>query len=236
VFRSNLPVRLASSAAVLLALSAMAFWPRYLSKLGAADFITHLHAAFGVAWLLLLIVQPLLAMRPRTLGQHRVLGRVACGVGVVFVLLGVALAHHTADRMGEQEFARWGYSIYLPLSMTLIFAVALALAIKWRSVPAIHSRFMACTALPLLDPVFSRIIGFNFPPLPGELLYQVPAFALCGIVLVGLARSLPHAIPGRRDFHGFAIGTAMILLAFFLTPRSDAWLSFVAWFRGLPLF
>jgi hypothetical protein len=137
--------------------------------------------------------------------------------------------------MDEQEFARWGYAIYLPLAMAVIFAVALAFAIKWRAVAAIHSRFMACTTLPLLDPVFSRIVGFYFPPLPGELLYQVPAFAICGIVLAGLARSLPHATPGRRDFLGFAIGTAMVLLAFFFTPRSEAWLSFVAWFRGLPL-
>ncbi|HEX7708342.1 MAG TPA: hypothetical protein VF701_17910 [Thermoanaerobaculia bacterium] len=227
-------IRLPLAAIVLLALSLVAFWPRYLSRLGAVDINTHWHAVLGVVWLLLLVVQPLL-VRGRRLRDHRIVGRAACGIGVAFVVTGVLLSHRLAAQMDAQEFAQWGYSVYLPLSMTAIFAVALTFAIKWRSVPAIHSRFMACTALPLLDPLLARIAGFYFPPLPAEWLYQVPAFTLCGVVLVGLARSLPRATPGRRDFHVFAIGTAVTLLAFFVTPHSETWFSFVTWFRTLPL-
>lgn len=229
-----MPLRLSLSALILLALSVPAFWPKYLSRLHTADAYTHTHAVLGTTWLLLLIIQPLL-VHTRRVRTHRLVGRVAAGVGVAFVLASILLAHRGAVRMSPEDFARFGFFLYLPLSMAVIFAAALGLGVMWRRVPVLHGRFMACTALPLLDPLFARLLDTYFPPLPIDVLYQVPAFALAGIVLAGLSRSLPRAVPGRRSFHAFAAGTALVLLAFFFTPSSSTWFAFVTWFRGLPL-
>jgi len=58
-----LPAPIAVLAGLLLALALGAFWPMYLSKpFAALDRYTHAHAAVGLAWMLLLVAQPL-AMR-----------------------------------------------------------------------------------------------------------------------------------------------------------------------------
>ena len=58
-----LPVPIAVLTGLLLALGLGAFWPMYLSKpFAALDRYTHAHAAMGLAWMLLLVAQPL-AMR-----------------------------------------------------------------------------------------------------------------------------------------------------------------------------
>jgi hypothetical protein len=231
---SAFAVRLAVAAGLLLALSPLAFWPPYLSRWRAADATMHVHAALGAGWLLLLIAQPLL-VRARRLAAHRRSGRLACIVGAAFVVSGVLLAHRGVARMDAAQFVRDGYSLYLPLAMAALFAAALGLGYAWRAVPAVHARFMACTALPLLDPLLARIQFFHLPPWPADFLYQVPAFLLAGGVLVALAWSLPAALPGRSAFRGFAVAGIATLLAYFAAPYSATWLAFAAWFRALPL-
>ena len=229
-----MPLRLASFSIVMLALSALAFWPAYFSKFRSADAYTHFHAGLGLVWLLLLVWQPLLA-RARKLPLHRVIGRGAGVVAVAFVVSGILVAHRSAGRMDLAQFSREGYALYLPFVMAAIFAAALFLGVAWRSVPAVHGRFMACTALPLLDPLLSRILYYYFPPFPALFLYQVPAFVIVGGLLVALSTSLPRLCPGRRAFHVFAVVTVFALLLFFITPYSTAWFAFVSWFRSLPI-
>lgn len=225
---------LPAAALPLLLLSVVAFWPAYLSQLRAAEGYTHVHAALGTAWMLLLVVQPVLVrkgLRP----AHRVLGRIGVIVGIAFAVSGFLIAHRGVARMGAEQFAREGHFAYLPLAMAAIFAAALALAFRWRSVPALHGRYMAATALPLLDPVLARILHFHGPAMPFEDLYQAPAFLLAMGVLFALARTLPAGASGRGGFIGFACGVVAVLLGFFIVSRTAAWLAFVAWWRALPI-
>jgi hypothetical protein len=222
------------AALVLLGLSGAAFWPPYLSRPQAADAHVHAHAALGAIWLILVSVQPLL-IKAAMLAQHRLLGRIGVVVGLAFAWSGVLVAHRSVVRMGAEQFAREGRFVYLPLAMAVLFAVALVLAVRFRASPAVHSRFMAATLLPLLDPVIARLLFFHAPPLPVEFLYQVPAFMLFVAVLARLARSLPATAEGRVAFAWYAIGTALILLGFFVVPGTGVWLAITAWLRGLPL-
>lgn len=231
---SALTLRLPLAAAALLVLSAFAFWPQYLSRLGAADGYTHAHAALGTCWLLLLIVQPWLVRR-RARRRHRLLGRLGGLAGAAFFVTGVLVAHRSLVRLNPEQLAREGGYVYLPLSMAALFGAALLLGILWRSVPPVHGRFMAATALPLLDPLFARILDFYFPPLPALFLYQVPAFTLATAVLAGLAVTLREPARGRRAFGLFAAGSVAVLLLFFVVPESATWFRFVLWFRSLPL-
>ena len=151
------------------------------------------------------------------------------------MLSGIGLAHQAARGMDAALFAREGHALYLPLAMAVLFSAALTLGLAWRSVPGVHGRFMACTLLPLLDPVLARIVYVHFPPLPIAMLHQVPAFALACAALVVLSASLPKATRGRKAFLAFAACTAIILALFFITPYSSAWFTFITWFRALPL-
>lgn len=221
------------AALLLLVLSGLAFWRPYLSAPHAAGAYVHAHAMLGVAWLLLMVAQPLL-IRASMRAAHRLVGRIGAALGGVFVLSGVLVAQRSLARMEAEQFAHEGGFVYLPLVMAALFAAALTMALVWRASPAIHSRFMAATLLPLLDPVIARLLYFYGPPLPHERLYQVPAFSLIALALTLLARSLPRRVPGRTGFITFVVGALIALAGFFVIPGTGPWLQLVAWFRALP--
>jgi hypothetical protein len=211
-------------------LVALAFWPGYLAPSATPAAHLHAHAATGTAWLVLLLVQPLL-VRHRSFAVHRALGRVGVVVGIAFIATGLLSAQRWLTGLDAARFAREGGFLYLILGMTLMFAVALALGIRWRRSPAVHGRFMACTLLPLLDPVFGRLMGANFPSLPAAFLYQLPALLAMAATLVALALTLPRAAAGRGAFLAFAWASVLLFVLFFAVERHPAWLACVAWLR-----
>lgn len=212
-------------------LVALAFWPRYLAPSATPAAHLHAHAVTGTAWLILLLVQPLL-VRDRRFAAHRVLGRVGVVVGLAFVATGLLSAQRWLTGLDVARFAREGGFLYLILGMTLMFAVALALGVRWHHSPAVHGRFMASTLLPLLDPVFSRLMGASFPSLPADFLYQLPALLVMAATLAALALTLPRAAAGRGAFLAFAWASVLPFLLFFAVERHPAWLACVGWIRA----
>lgn len=225
----------AVGAATLLALSLLAFWPRYLSRPAAAvDGYTHLHAMLGTAWVVMLIAQALL-VRAGRLAPHRVLGRVSYIVAPAFALSGLLLAHDRFSRMAAATFEQEAYSLYLPLSAMVLFASAYALAMRYRRRYRLHARLMACTALLLVDPVAGRVLGFYLPELPALWQYQAITFGAECVLAVALLRSLPPQSQDRRHFGWFVAVFVLVLGLWFVLPYTAGWLTFATWFRGLPL-
>lgn len=232
--QDRLALWLVVAVVVLCPLVAWAFWPRYLAPSATAALHTHMHALLGTAWLLVLLAQPLL-VRARRFAAHRALGRMGVLLGIAFVASSVVSAQRWIAGLDAQQFESEGFFLYMILGMALMFAAALVLGIAWRRSPAVHGRFMACTLLPLLDPVLARILGFHFPPLPAAFLYQVPALLATIGVLAMLALTLPRAAPGRTAFLVFAWVSTLLFLLFFAIERNSGWLAFVAWFRAMAL-
>lgn len=231
----RLPRGLCVAAVLLLLLAVAAFWPPYLSRRWAAiDAYTHVHALLGAGWLLLLAVQPGLIVGGRR-ATHRAVGRGAVLVAPAFVVSGVLLAHFRLGRLSEAAYAKEAVYVYLPLSMALLFAVAAGLGFHWRRSPAVHARFMASTALLLVDPVLARLLFFRLPPLPFEQLYQALSFSLVALGLWVLWRTLPPGAAGRVAYRNFCIGTVAVLALFFVLPHSGVWAAFTRGFRALPL-
>jgi hypothetical protein len=90
---------------------------------------------------------------------------------------------------------------------------------------------MACTLLPLLDPVFGRLMGGNFPSLPATFLYQLPALLAIAAALAAMALTLPRTTAGRSAFLAFAWASILLFVLFFAVERQPAWLACVAWLR-----
>lgn len=229
--QDRLALWLVVAVAVLSPLVVWAFWPRYLSPSATTGAHLHAHAAMGTAWLVLLVAQPLL-VRSRRFAAHRTLGRVGAVVGIGFVVTGLLSAQRWLAGLDAVRLAREGGFLYMILGMTLMFAVALALGIRWRRSPGIHGRFMACTVLPLLDPVCGRILGAHFPALPADFLYQAPALLAMTGVLAVLARTASRAAPGRSAFLAFAWGSILLFLLFFVIQHHPAWMACVGWLRA----
>lgn len=230
-----MPTRLAAGALLLLVMALGAFWPQYLSRPPArVDAYTHAHALLGAAWMLLLVAQPLL-LRAGARAGHRALGRASWALAPAFLVSGLLLAHFRFRTMDEPTFLREAFTLYLPLSALLLFAVAWALGLAQRRHAPVHARFMAATALLLIDPVLGRLLFFFGPPLPHPLWIGVITFGLEIALLLVLLRTLPAAAPGRALFRGYVALTAVVLGGWFVWPSTAAWMALARGFRALPL-
>jgi hypothetical protein len=229
------PSLVAAGAVGLLVLALVAFWPLYLSRpFASIDAYTHVHAAIGVLWLGLLITQPLLLLASRS-ATHRALGRVSYVLAPLFVVSSLLLAHYRFSRMDAATFEREGYTLYLPLSAALLFACAFGLALVHHRPTRLHARFMACTALLLVDPVVGRVLAFRVVELQVPSHYQFITFGMESALILALLATLPPSAKDRRLFGSFAAGYIAVLGLWFVLPHAPAWQGFAQWFRTLPL-
>ena len=226
------PINFASSAPYfgsLLLLALIAFWPTYLSRPLTADTYTHLHAISATLWMLTLVAQPL-AIRTKRLTLHRRLGRSSYALAPVVLMSMVLLAHSKTHGVSVAQ----NVGIYVPLSLTALFALSYTLGILTRRTLALHARFMVCTAFTLIDPVLVRML-FWVNPNP-TWTYQWFTFAVTDLVFVMLIWRERHSRSGRAVFPTmlgvFVVAQAILLFGFY---RALWWQAFVRWFGVLPL-
>ena len=207
----------------------IAFWPTYLSRPFTADTHTHLHALTATLWMLMLVAQPL-AIRTKRLTLHRRLGRSSYALAPLVLMSMVLLAHSKTHGLSVAQ----NVGIYVPLSLTALFALSYALGILMRRTVALHARFMVCTALTLIDPVLVRMM-FWVNPNP-TWMYQWFTFAVTDLVFVVFIWRERHATVGRAVFPTmlgvFVFAQVILLFGFY---QGWWWQAFVSWFVALPL-
>lgn len=225
----------ALTATAAIPLVILAFWPMYFSRSFAdVDRYTHLHAATGSLWFLLLIAQPLAIHR----GWYRLhirLGRASYVLAPLFVVAGLLLSHHRLKAMTDETFAAEGFSHYLPFYASAVFALAYWFGLRHRKDAELHGRFMLLTAIPLIDPVIGRIIFFNVPALPSPWLYQVVTFAMATTIAAIIVFSYRGLASSRRALLSYFIALVALELGWFSVSLTPQWLEAMRWFRSLPL-
>jgi hypothetical protein len=226
------PINFTSSAPYfggLLLVALIAFWPTYLSRPFTADTHTHLHALTATLWMLMLVAQPL-AIRTKRLALHRRLGRSSYALAPLVLMSMVLLAHSKTHGLSVAQ----NVGIYVPLSLTALFALSYALGIYTRRTVALHARFMVCTALTLIDPVLVRMM-FWVNPNPTSM-YQWFTFAVTDLVFVVFVWQERHTRVGRAVFPTmlgvFVLAQVILLFGFY---QAWWWQAFVSWFVALPL-
>jgi hypothetical protein len=213
----------------LFAIALLAFWPTYLSRLSAVSGYTHVHAVTASMWMLLLVAQPL-AIRRRRMAVHRALGRASYVIAPIVAMSMVLLAHSKTHGAAREDLL----GAYVPLSLAALFAACYALGIATRRTMALHARFMVSTAMPLIDPVFVRLLNWIYATPP--FLYQWITFSLTDAVFVVLIWRERHARTGRAVFP--ALLAAFVLSQFLVLSglyQASAWEAFMRWFAALPL-
>lgn len=219
--------------AALTALAIAAFWPRYLSRSFAdIDVLTHLHALAMTAWCGLLIAQPFL-IRGERRSLHRALGRLSYGLVPFLLAVSLLLAHSRFRVLDDATFAVEAPFLYLPLSSIAVFGLSYGLAVAWRRKPALHARFMVCTALTLVDPVVGRLMAFYLPPFESSLTYQAITFVGVDVVVLALLLRDPREL--RWAFGVMLAAFLPVQVLWFTWVQSDGWRVFAHWFRTLPL-
>jgi hypothetical protein len=107
---------------------------------------------------------------------------------------------------------------------------------KNRKQSDVHARYMVCTALPLLDPIFARILGINFFQADfttGFIQYITFTFTDLVLVILIIWDWKSHQ---RRDvFLPMLFVLLVTQIPTFFVLKSPTWHAFAAWYMQLPL-
>ena len=138
---------------VTLALIAVAgFWPSYFSRVHEeTELRVHLHGAVMSMWLLMLIGQSYLIRSDRR-ALHRLVGKVSYLLVPLIVFSTLTLERFRLQESVGGLTPELLYFVYVVLSLVGLFMLAYAWRCTTERTPQLHMRYMACTALPLIDP------------------------------------------------------------------------------------
>ena len=215
----------------LLALPA--FWPSYLSRIGAEKLPqVHFHGLLMFAWVVLLVAQGAL-IRGRRRVWHRALGKVSYALVPLIALSTLSLAHLRIGASPRPLPAELLYFFYVQLALLAFFVIAYGFAIMHRRDPELHGRYMFCTALALVDPIVARLLyyalGVGFP------LGQFITYGAVVLVLVGMIGADRQRGKSSRVFPGMLLTFIVLVAPTFFLPQLRVWADFAEWFAQLPL-
>ena len=216
---------------VLLLASLPAFWPSYFTAPPfQGDFLhVHLHGFAMFAWLGLLVAQAFLIRAGRR-PLHRALGKVSYALVPVIVASTLLLAHYRLRQGPPGEELLYFFCVQLGLLVAFVFAFAMA--IHHRREAPLHMRYMAGTALAVVDPILARILAIHLGVNPPLMQVATYALVLGALAFLGWReRAAPHA----RAWVAMLVVFAVALLPTFFLPQSAAWRAFAESFSRLPL-
>ncbi len=218
------------------------FWPRYFSQLlDQSNWRFHFHGITLISWCVLMVLQASL-IRTNKRSIHRKTGKLSYLIAPLVVISTIMLTHYQAKPLELSDFDLFGLAI--PTTLLLQFTFAYGLAIYNRHNPMIHARFMICTALPMIPPIFDRIINFYLltreqaqflPQIGGDPLYPLISYLFVDVALIALSI---WDWKSRRKLNVFPVVLAAYLLFqshTFVAHRTESWRNFAEWFISLPL-
>jgi len=219
--------------AALFGFALIGFWPTYYGVVGEQPtYLAHAHGGAMTLWCLMLIAQASF-VRSRKLAWHRAIGR--SSYVLVPLMVGSTLAFAQFNMRREGLTAERLYFFYVQIGLVVVFVWSYAMAIRTRQSALIHSRYMICTSLALIDPIFIRITINYFFEAPFVEFYQIITYGLTDAVLIALLLGdRTRHQPGRVYQRMLIVFLAVQLPNFFIT-RTSGWRAFAQWFHDLPL-
>jgi hypothetical protein len=216
------------------------FWPKYFSIfLDQANWRFHFHGLTLISWCVLMVLQAYL-IRTNKRAIHRATGKLSYLL-VPLIIVSTILLSHYQEKPRELVLGLFGLAIVTTLLLQFIFAYGLA--IYHRHNPMIHARFMICTALPMIPPIFDRIMIFYLlPPDQFKFLPQIdgnpfPVISYLFVDLTLIALSV-WDWKSRRKLSVFPVVLAAFVLfqvPTYVAHRTEIWRVFGEWFLNLPL-
>jgi len=182
----------------MVVIAAVGFWPTYFGPLvdGTVDkpVVIHLHALVYVGWLALFVTQATLAMKGR-MRQHRRLGRLGVGYGVVVFLMGLTVTFSMfAMRVEAGKLDEARISLLAPLSDMVVFAPLFGAAVFYRRRPEIHKRLMVVVSTLLLVAAVARMSFLGNPPSPWAFIGVWTSPILVAMAHDAIYRRLAHPV------------------------------------------
>ena len=201
----------------MIAMTVLAFWPGYFSRLGTAKIAWHIHAITATAWMLLLAAQSWSIDRGKR-ARHRSLG-LGVFLLVPLFMVGAAGVEHSmaiATASGRDPFYKlWGPALgFVDLIGAAAFLLFATMALKERRNVARHAAWLLATPLLLIPPALARVYNAHLPGLIIHGPQDFPLFRwsvhLGGLTGVGIGLWIWSR--NRRHGQPWLIVAAVILL------------------------
>jgi hypothetical protein len=213
------------------------FWLTYFTKLlDQENYRMHTHGITLILWCLMLITQTYL-IRAKRNALHKQTGKFSYVLVPVMLFTTLDLLHYRlSPSLGTMDY----FFVALVVNALIAFVIFYGLAIVYRRTPALHARFMICTAFPMFTPITDRITFIYFPSvvphlpvIEGNPIAPVIGFAIADALLIGLSiwdwRS-------HKRWNVFPFALAVLLVYHYSVMnfyRFDFWKSFCVWFAEL---
>jgi len=210
------------------------FWVTYFTRpAGTIALYEHLHGVAMFAWLGLLVLQSFL-IRSNRRPLHRQTGQLAWLLGPCIIVSTIVLANY---RLGARGLTPEGLYVFgLQFFILIQYTVCLVMALRYRKQPAVHARWMICTAFTMLDPIFARIIGINFLQVPIESgLIQLITYGCTDLIVLALALRDWQTERRQDVFLPMLLLLLVTQLPTLFVLQLPAWTAFADWFMRLPL-
>ncbi len=211
---------------VLFALTFVAFWPGYFSKLPNSELAHHYHAASAVLWMILAIGQSWTVHNDH-LALHRVTGLAVFLLFPFFLIAGVWVIHVEATTLAGDFTSLDGRIIaqigWFDLLANIAFALLFWMGLKYRYRVQLHARYMLATLLLVISPLGFRLLSMAVPFLDND---ENFSFAMAGGNLIALAVALYLYRQAPRHGQPFLIAAAFIIaqeVTFETLGRIPAW-------------
>jgi hypothetical protein len=121
--------------------------------------------------------------------------------------------------------------------MFLVFLLAYVLAIVHRKDQALHSRYMLCTGLALVDPIVARLLDYYLIAEDGWFanahLEQAVSYLLSLTILGALMVRERDQMRGRAAFPVMLGAVTIAYGLWFVLAPSALWLRFAHWFAAV---
>jgi hypothetical protein len=210
------------------------FWVTYFARpAGSYHAYEHFHGAMLFGWCLMLIVQSSL-IRANRRDIHRQIGKLSYVIAPLLVVSSILLANHKLNVRGLTDDGV--YILSLQVFLLIQWVVPYTLAMKNRKRSDVHARWMICTVMSMLDPIFARVLAFNFFQVPfSSGTYEYFTYAFVDLILIMLI------VWDWKSHHRRDVFLPMLLIALatqlpsYFVVGSSSWMVFATWFQGLPL-
>lgn len=224
----------------LFPLSALAFWPSYLSQFTTAPMQFHVHGLTATLWLVLLAAQSWTVHH----GQrqlHRTLGPLSLVLFPLFLIGGVGIFIGMAQRFVEA--ASPFYTMYAARLAWLDFVSVGGVsyffyeAMRQRRKVHPHARYLLATTIFLLPPILGRLMAIPLGVTGPEDFHKLgTGFQIANALIAALAFAL--AVHSGKHGRPFWIAGGLIILAALLyqfVGGLPAWERLFALAADLPL-
>jgi hypothetical protein len=147
--------------AACLAIAVVGFMPTYWLQLVPGTFdgppLVHLHAWLFSAWPLYFLMQALLVERG-LIARHRAWGLLGVSLATAMVIVGIAVANGVLVTRLEDGYGDRARAFHIvSMSMMLLFALFVAVAVALVSRPEAHKRLMVLATVTILPPAVARL-------------------------------------------------------------------------------